>query len=71
MVLAAGLYRLTRVAFAPIVAAVAVFLLLTRFQPRVPGDPRLRRHHLPRSGRLGRRARDRAPAPRTPVFALL
>jgi hypothetical protein len=31
MVLAAGLYRLTRVAFAPIVAAVAVFLLLTRF----------------------------------------
>ena len=31
MVLAAGLYRLTRVAFTPIVGAVAVFLLLTRF----------------------------------------
>ncbi len=31
VVLAAGLYRLTRVAFTPIVGAVAVFLLLTRF----------------------------------------
>jgi hypothetical protein len=31
MVLAGGLYRLTRVAFTPIVGAVAVFLLVTRF----------------------------------------
>ena len=31
MVLAAGLYRLTRVAFTPIVGATAVFLLITRF----------------------------------------
>jgi hypothetical protein len=31
MVLAAGLYRLTRVAFTPVVGAVAVFLLVTRF----------------------------------------
>jgi hypothetical protein len=31
MVLAAGLYRLTRVAFTPIVGAAAVFLLVTRF----------------------------------------
>jgi hypothetical protein len=31
IVLAAGLYRLTRIAFTPLVGAVAVFLLLTRF----------------------------------------
>jgi hypothetical protein len=51
--LAAGTYRLARLCFTPLVGAIAA---------SVTRDPRIHRHPVHGDGRLGRRARGRAPA---------
>ena len=50
--------------FTPLVGLVAAALLLHALRLPVPRRARVHRHPVPRAGRLGGRARGRAPAPR-------
>ena len=62
--LTAGVYRLTRLCFGPLVAVLAALLMLTppvRREPRRAGLPR---PHLHRADRVGHGAGGRAPPPR-------
>ena len=61
--LVAGVYRLGRPSFTPLVGVVAAALCHALRLP-VPGRPRLHRHPVPRAGRLGGRARGRPAAAR-------
>ena len=62
--LVAGVYRLGRIAFTPLVGGIAAALLLTRFDFALPGRARLHRHPVHGDRDVGGGARGAAPAAR-------
>ncbi len=71
MVLVWGVYRLTRIAFTPLVAAIAVALLMTRFNFMFLAARGYVDSDLLRRDRLGRRLEIERPRRGTLVFAVL